>query len=139
MTTPVQNFGRDIAVISTATGPDIDLSRVSTGIQTVSNSLYCRLTTPHGSVVDAPNECFDLRKLLGAGLSQAGLQNVQTTIQRQCERDERVLAAAVIAAYDQASQTLSATLQITTAQGPFLMTLSVNNLTVALITASAAA
>ena len=139
MSAPTQNFGRDIAVVSTATGPDLDLSRMSSGTQTVANSLYCRLTTRHGSVVDAPNECFDLRQLLGAGLSQAGLQNVQTTIQRQCERDERVLAAAVIATYNQATATLSATLQITTAQGPFTMTLSVNNLTVALITASAAA
>lgn len=132
----LRNFGRDIAVVATATGPDLDLGRTSTGTQTLANSLYCRLTTPFGSVIGAPNECLDVRQLLGLGATSAGLQNIQDSIKAQCERDQRVLAAQVICLYNLGSNTMTATINISTAQGPFSLTLSVSDLTVEIITAS---
>ena len=132
-----QNYGRDFAVVSTATGPDIDFAHLSSGVNVLANSLYCRLTTPHGSVIDSPNDCIDVRSLLGAGLTQADMQVVQQRVQRECERDARVLSATVTATYNQASRVLDLVIRVQTAQGPFSMTLSVNDLSVALITASA--
>ena len=137
MSAPTQNFGRDIAVVSTATGPDLDLSRMSSGTQTVANSLYCRLTTPFGSVIGAPNECLDIRQMLGLGVTSAGLQSIQDAIKSQCERDQRVLAASVVCVYNLGSLTMNATINILTATGPFTLTLSVSNLTIAILTASA--
>lgn len=135
--TSTQNYGRDFAVVSTSTGPDIDFAHLAAGVDVLANSLYCRLTTPHGSVIDSPNDCLDLRALLGAGLTQADMQSVQQRVQRECERDARVLGASVTATYNQASRVLSLVIRVATAQGPFSMTLSVSDLTVALITASA--
>jgi len=130
-------YGRDFSVVSTPTGPDIDFAHLTTGIAVLGNSLYCRLTTPHGSVIDAPNDCLDLRALLGAGITQADMQSVQQRVQRECERDQRVLSASVSATYNQTERALSLTIRVVSAQGPFTMTLNVTDVSVALLQASA--
>lgn len=135
--TTTANYGQDFAVVETATGPDIDFAHLATGVDVLANSLLCRLTTPHGSVIDSPNDCLDVRALLGAGLTQADMQGVQQRVQREVERDARVLGATVSASYNTGTRAMTLTIRVATAQGPFTMTLSVSNVSVALITASA--
>lgn len=132
----VSNFGTCMSVIWTAQGPDLGFTP-ATGIDVLAQSLMCRLTTPHGSVMGCPNDCIDVRDFVGSGMTQSDVQKAQAAIQAQIQRDERVLTSTVRATYNQATKVLGLTISVTSAAGPFTMTLAVSAVTVSLLNLSA--
>jgi phage baseplate assembly protein W len=137
MTQPA-DFGRDLATVWTETGPDLDSGFTeATGINVLAQSLVRRLSTPHGSVVGCPNDCTDLRTLLGAGITNSDAQAVQSAAQTEVQRDARVLQSAVTAQYNTATKAIVLSIRIVTAAGPFTMTLAVSSVTVQLLNVSA--
>jgi hypothetical protein len=137
MTSP-EDFGRDLATVWTDQGPDLDSGFTeATGIDVLVQSILRRLSTPHGSVMGCPNDCLDVRDFLGSGLSNADVQKAQSAIQAELQRDARVLTSSVRATYDQATKSLGLTVSVTSAAGPFTMTLAVSAVTVSLLNTSA--
>jgi phage baseplate assembly protein W len=133
------DFGIDLATVWTANGPDLDSGFTEArGINVLAQSLVRRLSTPHGSVAGCPNDCLDVRTLLGSGVSNADAQAIQAAVQNEIQRDARVMPASTVrASYNTATRKLSLVLRIVTAAGPFTMTLAVDSVTVELLNVSA--
>jgi len=138
MTQPA-DFGRDLATVWTATGPDLDSGFTeATGIDVLAQSLVRRLTTPHGSVAGCPNDCIDLRAMLGAGVTNQDVQTIQSAVQNEIQRDARVMPSSTVRAqYNTTTRVLVLTIRVVTASGPFTMTLAVSSVTVELLNVSA--
>lgn len=132
----MSNFGTCMAVVWGAQGPDLNFTP-ATGLQVYLQSLICRLTTPHGSVMGCPNDCLDVRDFVGAGLTQTGVQRAQAEVNAQVQRDERTLTSDTRASYDTAVKKLTIAITGTTAAGPFKLTLEVDQVTVSILNASA--
>jgi hypothetical protein len=125
-------FGTDIwASISSSGQIDIDPSaRETGGIQVLVQSLVMRQTTPLGSLLGAPDDGIDLRNLLSKGMTLAQIQEVGGTVRAQLLRDPRVQGAVVTPFFNQATNTLTLNEQIQSSAGPFVLVISVNQLTI---------
>lgn len=132
------DFGTDLAVSPNADGV-LDISPMlnySSGLATLIQSLICRQMCVRGSIVGAPNEGIDLRTYLRTGLTQQQLAGLPAVVQKELQRDERVQKADVAGSYDTATNALTLTETITTAQGTFTLTLAVSAVTVTLLSQS---
>jgi hypothetical protein len=108
------------------------------GLQVLAQALMCRLTTPRGSVAGCPNDCMDIRDFLGAGISQADAQTIQSSILAEINRDARVMPQSTVRVqYNTADKSLTISLRVVCAQGPFTMTLAVSKVSVQLLNVSA--
>ena len=116
-------FGTCMAVVWGPQGPDLNFTP-ATGISVYFQSLMCRLTTPHGSVMGCPNDCLDVRDFVGAGMSQTDVQRAQAQLNAQVDRDERTLTSNTRATYDTVTKSLTIAITGTTAAGPFALTLA---------------
>jgi hypothetical protein len=131
-------FGRDLASVWTATGPDLDSGFTeATGIPVLIQRLIRRITTPHGSVQGCPNDCIDVRNYLGAGITNADAQAIQSQIQTEWLRDQGVLSVQVTAQYNSTTNTLIIKGSGMSADGPFSLTLEVSRVTVDILNMSA--
>lgn len=132
-------FGRDLATVWTAQGPDLDSGFTeATGIDVLLQRLVRRISTPHGSVAGCPNDCIDVRNYCGAGLSNADAQAAQAQIATELERDQAVLpGVSVRMQYNAATRGLTITIRGSSTLGPFSMTLAVGEVTVELLNQSA--
>ena len=128
-------WGTDLALIIGPTGAlDIDAtSRLSSGIQTLAQSLVMRQTTPTGSLIGAENDCFDVRQWLSAGKTPSEINQLQAAVQSQLLRDQRVIMCNVQASYDLASSTLKLIESIQSSLGPFTLTLTVSQVAVTML------
>jgi len=136
MTQPANPYGSDLALEFAPNGTaDISATcREVSGVMVLVQSCLMRQTTPLGSVIGAPSECFDLRTLVSRGLKTSEVQQIGTTIQQQLLRDQRVLAAQVSGSFDLASSTLTLTETIQPSAGPaFTLTLQVGAVTLELL------
>jgi hypothetical protein len=136
----VANFyGTDLARYINADGV-IDISpslAQAGGTDVLIQSLVSRQMCVRGSIIDAPNEGIDLRTYLKNGMTQQDLANLPSLVQKELQRDERVLSVLVTGQYDTTTQTLTLIEKIVPVNGgPFTLTLAVTSLTVALINGS---
>lgn len=136
---PAQGFGLDLATVWTSNGPDLDSGFTEvTGITLLIQRLIRRLSTAHGSVVGCPNDCIDIRAYLGAGITNADVQGIQSAIKTQLERDEAVLpGVSVVSQYNPATRALAVKIAGSSTLGPFAMTLAVSQVTISLLNTSA--
>lgn len=136
---PAEGFGRDMTTVWTSNGPDLDSGFTEvTGINVLIQRLMRRITTPHSSVPGCPNDCIDIRAYLGAGITNADVQGIQSAIKTQMERDEAVLpGVSVVSQYNPATRGLSVKIAGSSALGPFAMTLAVSQVSVQLLNTSA--
>lgn len=129
MATNPNPYGRGIAGIS-------DWPKIFVfigGQQILGQDLAHRLQTPRGSLAWDPDAGWDVRLLLRGALTQVQIHAAQGAISAECEKDERVNAAAVELTFIAAAGTLIITITITGAAGPFILVLSVDALTVAVL------
>ena len=128
MTQNTNPWGTDLWLGPNANGVlDLDPSgRTVTGLPVLIQSVIMRQSTPTGSLVGAPDECFDLRGFLSAGMTATDIQALQGFIQSQLLRDDRILACSVSASYTFATSTLTVVERIQSSLGPFTLTLSVS-------------
>ena len=104
--------------------------RTASGNRAVANSLIRRLQNRTGYLAAiapgyAPEAGFDLRALLNAGLSAAGLAAARSRIAQEALADERVLTAEVEATLDQG--TLTVEIAMSSADGPFRLVIAVTS------------
>ena len=129
-------FGRDLMTVVDAHG-NVDLTPgmlESTGRAVLAQSLVRRQTTPRGSVIDAPNDCFDVRDWLSDGFSDKRISQLRGTIRAELMKDARVLDVKVTVTYDTAAKKLTIREDVESSDGPFSLTLTVTSLTIELLT-----
>lgn len=126
------NYGYDTACVSDVGLVDV----VVTSPQRVIGERVARiLQTPRGglSSVDpssaAANLGLDVRKFLLARMSASAIAQASGQISAECTKDEEVAAADVTLTFT-ASGAMTVTIQLTSAAGPFTLTLNVTALTV---------
>lgn len=127
MTQPNNPWGSDLWIGPNADGVlDLDPSgRVVTGLPVLIQSVIMRQMTPTGSLIGAPDECFDLRSFVSTGMTATQIQSLQSFITSQLLRDQRVTSAQVQANFNFGTSTLIVTEVIGSSLGPFTLTLSV--------------
>lgn len=92
-----------------------------------------RLQTPRGSLAWDLNAGWDMRALFRGTLNTSELVAAQAAIGAECEKDERVNSASAILTFIPQASTLIATITVDGADGPFVLVLSVDSLTVAIL------
>jgi hypothetical protein len=123
------DYGTDVACVD-----DLDpMFEEITGRRVLIQALLCRFQTPRGGLFYDANYGLDLRSYLGEGFTTADLKLVQTEIAAECLKDERVAAATAVVVMDASQGTMSVTVQIRDATGPFTMVLTVDHVTVTLL------
>lgn len=128
-------FGTDLATIVNTSGDlDLDPSMFeASGRDVLAQSLARRQLTPLGSVIDSPNDCFDLRQWLSEGMTNAQIKQLASIITNELKKDQRVTDAVVGVTYTQATNTLTVIENITSGYGPFTLTLAISQVTVSIL------
>ena len=127
------DYGRDVScttdldpLLSDVTGNDLM-------VQMCVRRLFCR----QGSCLSAPNAItLDVRDFLNGSLDlsqQSATQNISVQCQNALLGDERILSCTVDVTYTFATKLLTIQIQANGANGPFSLTLAVNQVTVQLI------
>src|SRR5271154_1730693 len=94
--TPTNPYGQDFAIVIVGGVLDfLPTMGLATGRTLLQQSLICRQTTPTGSVVDCPNDCFDVRDWISEGMTAQQLAQIGTTISNELMKDQRVSMANV--------------------------------------------
>jgi hypothetical protein len=126
------NYGSDTTCVSDT--PLIDL-QISDPQQVIGQRIARRLQTPRGGLAaigDDPNFGLDIRQYTLARMNPSQLSQAQSQIAAECTKDEEVSAADVTIQFTNGGP-MTVTIQLTSAAGPFTLTLAVSALTTALI------
>ena len=108
--------------------------RPVSGLRNLGNDLARRLQIPRGSLPWDLNCGFDVRALLREGALLSNILAVQSAIEAECEKDERVTSCSAQVTYIEAAASLTIVLQITPSSGPtFTLVLAVSDVTVAIL------
>lgn len=130
------DYGLDLKTVVDANG-NVDLTDTmleSTGRAVLIEALVRRQTTPRGSVIDAPNSCFDVRDWLNDGMTGTQIQALQGLIVNELKKDQRVLQVSALVTFNAATRTLTVVETVLSSDGPFSLTLNVSDVTVELLT-----
>lgn len=123
------DFGVDVS-----TYPQLSESlALVTQRRAVAEMAYRRLTTARGQLAFHPDAGRDLRFFLNEAVTDTRIFALREQIEREVERDERVERAVAKVTFDSQSQALDITVEISTAEGTFPLTLRVTQLTVELL------
>lgn len=127
MTKPAPNFGSTLWTGTNIYGEiDIDpTGRVANGRDVLSQRIILRQTTPFGSVIDSPNDCFDVDDWLSGNMTDGQIAQLPAQIQTELLKDQEVLSVQVTVSYTPATSTLKIVENIVSAYGPFSLTLIV--------------
>jgi hypothetical protein len=143
-------LGTDLSGVSDLTATMAE----SSGRQCFGEALARRLITPRGGLIDDDNYGYDLTSFANDDIGQGDVQQIQSNVEAEFLKDERVIAAAVTVQFVGASQVAAAqsgtvsapapgtagvlvvTATITDSLGPFTLTVSVSALTVSLLMGS---
>lgn len=107
------------------------------GKRVVAERLARWFLTPRGQQEFYPDRGFDLRQFLSEGFTDGIAFMICSGMEREAEKDEAVEeATAKIELFD-AGERMKVTLDVTTGEGPFTMTLNVTAVTVELLEAAA--
>jgi hypothetical protein len=105
----------------------------ASGQLNLGNNLCRRLQTPRGSLSWDPDCGWDVRALFRGSFTVAEINAAEAAISAECEKDERVDSATASLTYIPQAQTLVISIQITGADGPFVLVLSVDAFTVSIL------
>lgn len=123
-------IGTDISAI-----PDLDPSfTLRSGKEVLGEALVRRLTTARGSLAYAPNYGIDIRDYLNRAFDNRLLARLRSYMEAELRRDERVAEVSVTLSYTAATQTIAASIEVVSAEGPFRLTLGVSQTSVELLT-----
>lgn len=115
-----------------------DVSRTSfslaAGVRNIGNALARRLITPRGGLLYDPSYGTDIRAYVNAGFTASKLAQLASEIETEVLKDARVASAAVAVQIAGSSMTISLTVDL--AQGPFELIFRSDGLSVELIAVS---
>lgn len=135
---PVRQSGALTWGVDISTFPGLDpMLGPLTGPRVVAEAVARRLRTPRGGLSFYPDFGLDLRGYLLAPLSQAGLSGIRAAVEAEAQKDERVLDASATVQFVSEGARLLVSLTLTTASGPFKLTLLVSKLDVSITTLAA--
>ncbi len=125
------NYGQDLGMV----GTDFDaLGTVVTGAKMVQQRAIRRIVSRKGSILSAPfAETVDVRDLLSDALGPGGAARIQAQIRTALLDDECIADVAVQVTFLPASRSLLIAVACTGALGPFAFTLSVDAVTVTVL------
>ncbi len=132
------DFGTDLVTLPNENGI-IDILptlQYATGLDVLAQSLVRRQVCVRNSIIDSRNEGIDLRTYLKDGLTQQAPAQLPSVVRTELKRDQRVREAVVTGTYDTAKNELTLFEVITSADGPFTLTLTVSAVSVAAIVGS---
>ena len=118
--------------MSCATDLDGSLSDV-TGNPLLLEALVRHITSPRGSVIDAPNYGIDVRDYLGDDMTSEELGRLRGAVRAELLADERVLDVTVTTDFNSTTHYLKLGIVGSSAQGPFSMVLLVSAVTVQIL------
>ena len=98
---------------------------MATGRAALAQRLVLRQTTPTGSVIDCPNDCFDVTDWLSLDATDAAIARLPGQIQNELLKDQQVLSVVVSVQYTPQNSTLTVLENVQSAYGPFSLTLIV--------------
>jgi phage baseplate assembly protein W len=124
------DFGEDLSCTT-----DLDPRCVTvTGNRLVGEAIFRRLTTPRGRLLSDRNYGIDIRDYINADMGPKDVAAMQSAIHAECMRDDRIVGCDVlITPPAEGDGTYVLTITLETGNGPFDLTLSVNDVTVALL------
>lgn len=132
--TPTNPYGQDFAIVLVNGVLDfLPTMGTTTGRTLLVQSIICRQTTPTGSVIDCPNDCFDVRDWISEGMTTAQLANLGTAVSNELQKDTRLTSVYVAATFNFATGQLSLAEKFTSGYGPFSFTLAISQVTGALL------
>ena len=135
MTQPLSPFGSDLALVFGPTGVG-DMSPGAaevTGPAVVYQRVIARITTRKGTVIDAPNDCLDVRDFLRAGNNPSTLAGFQGQIQAEIIKEPCITNVVVQVTYNLQTARMSIAISGQLASGPFDLTLVVGALSVTIL------
>jgi hypothetical protein len=132
--TATNPYGQDFAIVLINGVLDFQPTMgLATGRTLLAQSLICRQTTPVGSVLDCPNDCFDIRDWISEGMTPAQISRLSQAVTNEILKDQRVTAANVQATFNVGTGKIVLTEQVSSGYGPFSFVLAVSNVTVELL------
>lgn len=130
---PAQNsFGSAWSCVEDLTMPSV----MVTGFRVVAEAIVRRWTTPRGGLVDDPEYGYDLTDYIGDDLNPSDVAQVASFAAAEARKDERVQFAKVSITMSLAGA-MSVTASILTASGPFLLVLSIDQVSVSILQVTA--
>lgn len=124
------------ADISTSASDLEALGTIVDGNTALAQALARRLTTPRGGLFYDLDYGTDLRAYVNDGLTPGQVSEIRSAIQRECLKDDRVFDVDCDTSFNSAAQTLSVSIRVVGADGPFDLTLAISKLTVDLLQVS---
>ncbi len=105
------------------------------GVPLLAQAARIRLSTPRGSVLDAPDDGIDVTDWLSKAMGAGEIASLEGTIELELLKDERFFSvkATVDASTLLSDGTLTITLEIVSGLGPFTLTLGVGPAGVAIL------
>ena len=117
-------YGTDLSCV---TDLDPSMAEVS-GTILLAQACARRLLTPRGTLIDDANYGYDLEQFLGADIAPADVSQIQSSIQKELLKDERISDCTAVVTYTQATSVLVVKVQVSGAAGPFTFVLTVSEL-----------
>jgi phage baseplate assembly protein W len=114
------NLGSCWSCVSDITSPAIMVS----GNLAVSQAIARRLQTPRGNLIDDPNYGTDLTAYLLDDITPGQLNAIQTAVNQECLKDQRVTAAS--STVQLIGTVLIVSIALQAGAGPFSLVLSVS-------------
>ncbi len=119
------NYGTDLAGYLDLTPTMAETS----GNRLLAEACARRLITPRGGLIDDPNYGYDVTELINDDLGPRDLAILSSGIQQELLKDERVIAVEALVTLG-AGGNLVITVNLTGANGPFLLVLGVSSVLV---------
>jgi phage baseplate assembly protein W len=120
------DFGSDVS-----TFPAFDTSfAIVTGFQVLAQALARRLLTRKGLLPSHPDYGVDLRLYLNEAVDDSALTRMRAEVVHELQQDERVQAVDASVLFSPATGVLTATVQGTTAEGPFSFVLALSQVSI---------
>jgi phage baseplate assembly protein W len=125
-------YGTDLSCVS-----DLDPSMAEvSGNALLAQACARRLLTPAGTLIDDASYGYDLEQFIDADIALSDVSQIQSAIQAELLKDQRVLSCTAVVTYTQATSVLTANIQITGASGPFSFVLTISQLAATITMAS---
>lgn len=117
-------------------------AKKASGFLVVGQAIARRWSTPRGRLIDDPNYGTDVTDAVNGDFAPSDIARLQVQLALEAEKDERVLSCSVrvtLSSPQAQRRTLTVTGTVQTAGGPFVLVVSVDQVSVALLQIAEAA